>query len=176
MIGYASDVDPDALPAALKTLHDFYVARSGSVPGPFRIWMHNERVAQGMKAYSDFAIRGSALSELEREIVILRCAVACGSGYVLAAHKRNAARAGMTAGEIEAVCDGEDQAFSDRRSQAVYLVARQMSAHRLGTSRAYAAGVAEIGLPLICEIAALYGFYAACSATLNFCGAEAPGG
>ena len=172
MVGYADEVDPEELSPALKEMHANYMARSGAVPGPFKVWMYNEKVAQGMKAQADFAIRGSSLSEREREIVILRCAVACGSDYVTTAHRRSGARVGLSEAQIEAVCSGGDPKFADAREQAIFEVAKEMSAHRHGSDAAFKKGVIALGLPTICEIAALYGFYAATSVTLNFCGAR----
>ena len=172
MVGYVDEVDPDHLSPALKELHAFYIKRSGAVPGPFKVWMHHEPVALGMRAYSDVSIRGSSLSEREREIVMLRCAVAHGSDYVATAHRRSAARVGLSGAEIEAVCAGGEPGFGHAREQAIYEVAREMSRHAHGSAAAFAKGVDALGLPTICEIAALYGFYAATAVTLNFCGAR----
>jgi 4-carboxymuconolactone decarboxylase len=172
MIGYANEVEPETLSPTLKELHAGYIARSGTLPGPFKVWMNHETVAPGMKAYAEFAIRGSSLSEREREIVVLLCAVACGSDYVCTAHRRSAARVGLSEAQIEAICSGGEPEFSTAREQGIFRVAKEMSAHRHGTRAAFEAGVAALGLPTICEIAALYGFYAATSVTLNFCGAR----
>lgn len=175
MVGYADEVDPEKLSPALKEMHTSYIARSGVVPGPFKVWMHNEKVAQNMKAHADFTIRGSSLSERQREIVILLCAVACGSDYVTTAHRRSGARVGLSEAQIEAICSDGDPKFPDAREQGIFEVTKEMSAHRHGSEAAFKKGVATLGLPIICEIAALYGFYAATSVTLNFCGARLSG-
>lgn len=175
MVGYADEVDPEKLSPTLREMHAAYMARSGSVPGPFKVWLNNEKVALSMKAQADVAIRGSSLSEREREIVILRCAVACGSDYVTTAHRRSGARVGLSEAQVEAICSGGDPKFPDAHEQAIFEVAKEMSAHRHGSEAAFKKGVAALGLPTICDIAALYGFYAATSVTLNFCGARLSG-
>jgi 4-carboxymuconolactone decarboxylase len=172
MVGYADEIDPEKLPPAMKELHAFYINRSGNIPGPFKFWMFHEPVAQGMKAYSDFSIRGSSMSEREREIVILNCATAHGSDYVTTAHKRSGIRVGLPEAQVETICAGGDPRFADPREQAIFEVARAMSAHKHGTQAAFTKGVAALGVETICEIAALYGFYAATCVTLNFCGAK----
>lgn len=123
-----------------------------------------------MKAHSDFTVRGTKMSQAENEIVILVCARMFNCKYVTQAHVKNARKFGVSDDKIDAICAGNNPAFAEKRNQAIYETAAEMAKQQLGSKDVFDRCIKAVGISTVCEIATLFGFYATCCVSLNFCG------
>jgi 4-carboxymuconolactone decarboxylase len=80
----------------------------------FKTLAHRPRLLRRVNALGGYFMAHGAIPMRERELVILRVAARAGSGYEIGQHRWIAAKAGLTAEEIDAAADpAREQPFTD---------------------------------------------------------------
>jgi 4-carboxymuconolactone decarboxylase len=149
--------------------------RRGTVPAPFRIFLSSAPLAARLMALSDYVLRNGLLSQREVETAVLVVAQRLQATFVLAAHRKIAASAGIPAETIDAILAGRDPAFSDQRQQAVYECAATMF-DQTQNDASFAKVTSVLGHDGVVEVAAVLGFYCTCGFTLGFYDVPPPAG
>ena len=140
----------------------------GRLPGPAKIWVHNPKLSKVIGPLGAHFRKGYSLSEREREIAVCIINSKWHAAYPTAAHERAAKAAGLPADKVEAILSGLPTAFSDKREQVVYEMAKCLSESRWVSKGLYDRAVAALGHEGITDVICLIGFYTSVSMTLAF--------
>ena len=104
----------------------------GRLPGPYRVWVHNSKLVHAIAPLGNHFTPGhSALSEREREIVVLVVCSQWGAVYPTNAHERRGKEVGLPATVVETIVAGRPAALSDKREGVVYDLALALVSGRL---------------------------------------------
>jgi AhpD family alkylhydroperoxidase len=118
---------PDASAAALKPLVDRIVAARGGLLDLYRVLLHSPPVAAGWLEYLT-SIRGaSSLPGATRELVIMRIAHVNRAPYEAQQHAPIALREGLSAQQIEAIANWQEEPAFDARQRAALAYADAMT-------------------------------------------------
>ena len=152
----------DALVNGRRAGHDTgfpLVAEDGSLTGPCNAWLLNSAIGTAFEQLGSAVRFDVSLSPRCREIVILNVAQHRASPYELYAHRLAGATAGLTDGEIEALCGGEDPGLADERERVVHDTTRLLlRTGGLGDAD-YARAVAALGAAGLFEVTVIVGGY-----------------
>lgn len=170
MVGRYEEIPVEAMNPEQRAVRDAYVSRAGSVPTPYRMYLSSPALATRLEALSSFLVRGSKLTTREVELAILVIAHHVDSKFVMAAHRKGAAKAGWSQDIIDGACSGKDVAWliADEKERAIYEVARAMAVNRPASMDKYRRYTTVLGQDRIVELAALLGFYCTCAYTVGF--------
>ena len=147
----------------------------GRVPGPYKVWMHNPKLAQAANPLGlHFAPGQSSLSEREREIAVLVINSQWRSAYPTTAHEKRGKEVGLPDAAIADIVAGLPTSVPDTREQLVYEVATALASVRLIPQALYDRAVDALGHVGITDMILLMGYYTAVCLTMNFY-AVAPG-
>ena len=92
---------------AQKALAQPLLDKRGTVINIFRTLMNHPDAMKGFMGWGSYVLsKKNSLPAREREIVILRIGLLCGSGYEWTQHRAIGVRAGLTDTEIEAIKQG----------------------------------------------------------------------
>jgi 4-carboxymuconolactone decarboxylase len=139
----------------------------GSVPPPYRIWLHSPGLVQHLDGLGNFLLRGASLTPRENEIAILTVARQLKCPFVMAAHTRVGKRVGLEDPVIERLLDGKDPQLADPRERAVYDVATALPAGP-PPEELYRRAIGALGEHGVAELTGLLGYYTSVSYILNF--------
>jgi 4-carboxymuconolactone decarboxylase len=134
-------------------------------PGLFRKWL----------PFGGKLLAGK-LPARDRELLILRTAWRCGSGYEWAQHVRIAERAGVTADEIERVRGGADGAAWSPFDATLMRAADELHDDSCLTDATWAALAERYGDHQLIEVPMLVGHYHLLAFTLNSLGVQVEDG
>lgn len=94
----------------------------------YRTLGRKPKAARAFLTWGRYVLRESSLGDRLKEMVILRIGWLCKSGYEFAQHSRLAARAGMTAEEIERIKAGPDADGWINEERAILKAAGELHA------------------------------------------------
>jgi 4-carboxymuconolactone decarboxylase len=139
------------------------------LPGPFRIWVHNPKLAKVARPFGAHFRPGQySLSDREREIAVCIIASHWHAAYPTASHERQAKEAGLPAAKIEAIIGGMPTSFDDEREQVVYEMATILANGRWVPRGLHDRAVEALGHVGITDVIALMGHYTSVAMTLAF--------
>ena len=108
-----------------------------TVPGPYKVWVHNPKLVHAAEPLGQHFTPGkSSLSEREREIAVVVITSKWRSAYPNNAHEKRGKEVGLPAAAVEAIVAGAADIVRDQREQAVYEVATALAGERAGAAGA----------------------------------------
>ena len=137
------------------------VARRGRLLGPYKIWIHSPRLAEGMETVGTFLNKQGSLSEKEVEIGVLIIAEHWDSDYVRQAHITLGRTAGLKDREIGDILAGKDPKFADPHENGVYQFAKSLAGGGKMTDDEFNAAEKALGREGVAEVLVLLGYYTA---------------
>ena len=167
--GRYAEIPVERMTPAQAATYRALVGQRGGLPGPYKIWVHNPKLAEAASPLgAHFTPGGSTLTEREREIAVLVILSQWRSAYPTAAHERRGKEVGLPAAAIEAIVGGRPAAFEDAREQLVYEVAMALAQQRQVPLGLYDRAVAMLGHERITDAIVLMGYYTCVALTMNF--------
>jgi 4-carboxymuconolactone decarboxylase len=144
------------------------IAKSrGSVVGPFAALLHSPVLADRTAELGAYIRFDSALSAMDRELVILSVARVLDCHFEWAYHVREARKAGLSAQTIAAIRTRRAPAgLADDEAEIVRYVSELLVTHR-PDDKTVAALRARLGVQGVVELTATIGYYAMLACTLN---------
>jgi 4-carboxymuconolactone decarboxylase len=139
----------------------------------FKTLVRHPKLFRRWSPFAGRLLQGSALSPRDREIVILRTALRCGSAYEWGQHVSIAREAGLSDDEIRAVASGPDACEDD-----VALLVRTVDELRDDsciTDATWAALAGRYSDEQLIELPMLSGHYALLAGVLNSVGVQPEG-
>jgi len=135
------------------------VARRGRLLGPYKIWIHSPRLAEGMETVGTFLNKQGSLSEKEVEIGVLIIADHWDADYVRQAHITLGRTAGLKDREIGDILAGKDPKFADPHENGVYQFAKSLAGGGKMTDEQFNAAEKALGREGVAEVLVLLGYY-----------------
>ena len=171
------DLDPaEMTPAQKRLAEEIAATRSGTVRGPFAIWMRTPEIAAAADAFGT-TLRNHGLIERRLfELMTLVIARTWNAQYEWFAHVKHAEKAGLTADVVEAVRTNQPPPFVRDDERLVYdVVIELLTTHDLSTPT-YERAVGMLGLDPTIELMTSIGFYTSVAIMLKAFDAPVPGG
>jgi 4-carboxymuconolactone decarboxylase len=170
------DLKPETLTPEQKAIHDRIAAsRSGTVRGPFAIWLRNPKIADAADKFGT-TLRNGELDQRLFEIMVLVVARHWSAQYEWFAHERHAVECGIPSAVIEAIRHRRKPEFERDDERLVYELVTEMNETRTLSQETYDRAVAMLGLDLVIELITSLGFYTMVAIMLNGFDAPVPGG
>jgi 4-carboxymuconolactone decarboxylase len=171
------DVPLDELTAEQKRIHDEIAgARSGSVRGPFALWIRNPALADAANQFGNALRLHGKLEKRLFELTVLIVARHWSAQYEWYAHEQAALKAGLSAEVVEAIRKKKSPEFAREDERLVYELISEINEKRTLDQASYDLALAALGLDLLIELIATAGFYSMVAMTLNAFDAPVPGG
>ena len=157
----------DEIPAAHRDVWARIAKSRGSVVGPFAALLHSPVLADRTAELGAYIRFDSALSAVDRELVILSVARHFDCHFEWAYHVREARKAGLSAETIAAIRERRaPTGLADDDAEIVRYVSQLLRAHR-ADDRTVTALRARLGVQGLVELTATIGYYAMLACTLN---------
>lgn len=151
-------------------------ARSGSVRGPFALWIRNPELADLASRFGNSLRLHGRLEKRLFELTVLLVARHWSAQYEWFTHERAALKAGISAENVDAIRLGEPPVFERPEEQLVYDTITELTRTRTLSQPAYDLALAALGLDLLIELVTAAGFYTMVAMTLNAFDSPVPGG
>lgn len=162
------DLRPDEMDAdQVRVAAAASSGKRGRVPAPLRAWLHSPEMGDRAQRLGEFLRYDTVLGPALSELAILVTARAWTAHYEWFAHKREALKAGVDAGVIDAIAARGVPMFSDVRARAVYEYAVALHGGHRVPGPVHEAAVAALGERGVVELVGLLGYYTLVAMTLN---------
>lgn len=157
----------DEVPIAHREVWTRIAKSRGSVVGPFAALLHSPVLADRTAELGAYIRFDSALSAVDRELVILSVARVFDCRFEWAYHVREARKAGVRAEAIAAIRERRAPAgLTEAEAPVVAYVSQLLVDHRTDDATV-AALRARLGVQGVVELTATVGYYAMLACTLN---------
>lgn len=149
---------------------------SGRVLNIFRTLVHAPKALTAFLGWGSYILsRRNALSERDRELVILRTGYNCRSGYEWTQHKRIGLDSGLTEDEIERIKAGPDAAGWSEIDRAMLRATDELTGNHFVSDASWAA-LAPLGDKGRMDLVMTVGQYTQVSMMLNSFGIQVEDG
>lgn len=176
-MGRVPDLEMDVLTAEQQRIHgEIAGARSGSVRGPFAIWLRLPRIADQANQFGNALRRDGKLDRRLFELMVLVVARHWSAQYEWFAHEPNALRAGLSAEVVEAIRARRLPSFAREDEKLVYEIVTEINGTRTLGEASYDRAVEALGLDTLIELVTATGFYTSVAMMINVFDAPVPGG
>src|SRR5437867_11107907 len=101
--GRYAEIPYDQMTPEQQDAYRSLIETRGRLPGPYKIWVHNAKLAKVMGPLGAHFRTGYSLSEREREIAVCVINSKWHSGYPTSSHERAAKAAGLPNDKVEAI-------------------------------------------------------------------------
>lgn len=142
--------------AEIQQVFDQLVTTRGQIPTMYGILAHQPEILVAHRAYFHAALDSGTLDRAFKEKIALRTAVACGSSYSSASHRRYALEHGVAAGVLDKIEVGDYANLSDSDRAALLFADEALSPSPVSEA-CFANLAAHFDAPQIVEISALIG-------------------
>ena len=153
------ELPPEKLTPEQTEVFNRLVAGRGRILGPYKIWIHSPKVADGMEHIGTYLNKKGSLSVREVEIGILVIAQHWDANYVRTAHIKAGKAAGLTEETIDAILAGRDPKLSDPHERTVHRFAAALVAGAKLSDAEFADIEKVLGRAGIAEVLVLLGYY-----------------
>jgi 4-carboxymuconolactone decarboxylase len=150
--------------------------RGGAVPAPFHIYLENPEVASLVQQIGAFCRYRTGLTPRLSELAILVVASHWRADYEFGVHAREALKAGVPAGEIEALRDARPPSFDDPDAELVHAFASEFFRDNDVTDATFQRAAARFGRKTVVELVALMGYYSMLAIALRIFRVPGPDG
>lgn len=151
-------------------------ARSGSLGGPFAIWLRVPEIAERANHFSERIRLQSKIEPRLFELMVITVARAWSAQYEWHAHARQALEHGISPAVVEAIRLRRTPPFEREDERVVYDTVNELMQTRTLGQTAYDRALAAFGQELLIELVTAIGFYAMIALVLNAFDAPVPGG
>ena len=170
-------MDPALLSPEQKRVYDEIAsARSGTVRGPFAVWLRIPRIADAANRFGNALRRDGELDKRLFELMVLLVARHWSAQYEWYAHERAALEAGIAPAVLEAIRARKVPDFSRADERLVYDVVTEINESKGLSDGSYARAVAQFGVELLIELITAAGFYTAVAMVIQAFDAPVPEG
>ena len=146
----------------------------GEVRGPFRVLMHSPKLADCVQATGAYVRYSAAVPWKLRELAILMTARHWNAAYEWYAHEKEAQRAELDQGIIDAVRNRETPKFTDDSEQEIWQFCKELYGNTRVSAETYQKIVDRHGEQGSIDLAGLVGHYNLIAITLNIFEVEVP--
>lgn len=167
----AADWDDDSRPLLLAIERN-----SGRVLNIFRTLARHPKLLKRWTVFANHVLYGSTLAPRERELIILRTGIRCGSGYEWAQHVEIARRVGVTDAEIQRLVEGPAAAGWSTDDAALLQATDELVDDKFIGESTWAALGARWGERELIDIVFTVGQYTLVSMALNTFGVQIEAG
>ncbi|WP_336367478.1 carboxymuconolactone decarboxylase family protein [Marinobacter sp. C2H3] len=159
--------DVAGLSVEQRQIFDSILQTRGNLDGPFLAWLHSPGFARRAEQLGAFCRYDTSLSLCESELLILCVAAhhACVGEQQI--HEPIAARAGISALNIERIRNGRVPEFSEERLNLLYHTATELLRSNRISGERFAEAEALLGRPALVEAVGVIGYYSLVAYTLN---------
>lgn len=157
----------DEVPVAHREVWARIAKSRGSVVGPFAALLHSPVLADRTAELGAYIRFDSALSAVDRELVILSVARLFDCRFEWAYHVREARKAGVRAEAIAAIRERRAPAGLAPEEAAVVGYVRQLLAEHRTDDATVGALRSRLGVQGLVDLTATIGYYAMLACTLN---------
>jgi 4-carboxymuconolactone decarboxylase len=170
------DLEPEALTPEQQRLHDEIAgSRSGTVRGPFAIWLRLPHLADAANQLGNTLRLQGKLDRRLFELMVLVVARHWSAQYEWYAHERRAREVKLAPEIIEAIRDRKTPTFSSEAEKLVYELVTEINETRTLGQATYDRGLALLGLDVLIELVTAAGFYTTVAMVINAFDAPVPG-
>ncbi|MBI4528877.1 MAG: carboxymuconolactone decarboxylase family protein [Deltaproteobacteria bacterium] len=171
------DLQLPELTAEQKRIYDEIAGpRSGSVRGPFPIWLRTPALADLANQLSSALRRDGKLDKRLLELAVLVVARQWSAQYEWFVHERAALNAGLSPEIVEAIRERRAPEFVREDERLVYEVVTELLETRTLSQTSYDRALAALGLEPLIELITTAGFYTMIAMILVAFEAPVPGG
>ena len=159
----------DELNPQQKTMIDHLLAgeRRGSTEGPFNVFLRSPEMGDAAQQLGAQIRFHSSLPRKLNELAIITTARYWGAQFEWAAHRRNAAQAGVSATIIEAIANGKRPTGMQPDEEAVYNFCQELLATKQVSDGTFQAAVNLVGERGVVDLIGAMGYYSLVSMALN---------
>jgi alkylhydroperoxidase family enzyme len=179
----AEDHRPTAMRIAPGTVSDtgrvnFLIARAAGLglgtpaPNIFTTLGRHRRLFRRWLWFAGALMPGGRLPRADTELMILRTAHNCASGYEWRAHENLARNAGLTADQVQQVRAGPDAAALSRRQRLLVRATDELHADRVLSDETWTELRGQLSDAELIELCMLVGHYEMLAMTLNSLGVQ----
>ncbi|MGB3391288.1 MAG: carboxymuconolactone decarboxylase family protein [Pseudaminobacter sp.] len=143
----------------LRIFDDIARPRGGQVPAPFHVYLESPELCQLVQALGAFCRYRTGLPPRLSEIAILVTATHWRAEYEFEVHAGEALKAGVSAGEIDALRSGVQPAFSDAEADLIYRFSSAFYQHRDVPDALFEETISVFGRRTIVELVGVLGYY-----------------
>jgi len=147
----------------------------GAVRGPLGIWLWRAEFASRAQALGQYCRYDSSLPARLSELAILVTARHWNAEFEWQHHKQSALNAGLDAGLVEAIRQGNTPDFFNEDERSVYFFATELQKNKLVSEATYDNAVKILGRDTVVDLVGVLGYYALISMTINAFQVDAPG-
>lgn len=170
------DLAPEEMTPEQKRIHDEIAAdRSGTVRGPFALWLRLPELADRANQFSHALRRRGRLDQRLFELMVLTVARHWSAQYEWFAHEKHAVKF-FSSDVIEAIRAGRKPSFARDDERLIYEIVTELSETRSLSPRSYDRALAALGLEQLIELVTATGYYSMIAMVLNAFDAPVPGG
>lgn len=162
-------------PEDLRSVRDLVPEGSGTPMGSFNIFrtlVRNPELFRAWLPFGGYLLGGGRLPARERELLILRTAVRCGSSYEWGQHVRIAERAGLEREEIDRVLAGPEAEGFSRQDALLMRAVDELHEGSTLSDETWAALAADYDEAQLIELVMLVGQYHMVAFALNATGVQ----
>ncbi|MPY70673.1 MAG: carboxymuconolactone decarboxylase family protein [Alphaproteobacteria bacterium] len=146
----------------------------GEVRGPFRVLMHSPKLADCVQATGAYVRYAAAVPWKLRELAILMTARHWNAQYEWYAHEKEAQKAELDQGIIDAIRNRRTPSFTDEAEREVWQFCQELYADKRVSAETFRKVVDRHGEQGAIDLAGLIGHYNLIAITLNVFDVETP--
>jgi 4-carboxymuconolactone decarboxylase len=150
-------------------------ARSGTVQGPFAIWLRIPQLADKANQFGNVLRRESRLDRRLFELMVLLVARHWSAQYEWYAHERNALAVGLAPAVIEALRTRRLPNFEHDDERLTYEIVTELHETRTLSQPSYVRAREALGEEALIELITSIGFYSMLAMMINAFDAPVPG-
>lgn len=166
--GRLKETPADQMAGEEKEAFDLIAGARGMVPGPYKIWVRNLRLAQVMVPLGKHYQAESTLSKAEIEIAVLLTTGRWMASYPSYEHEWiSQVLGGLSAETASALVAGLHTTFDDARQQVIYDITSALLAPRIIPVQLYERAVGALGHDGLTDLIAFIGYFTTVSLTLR---------
>ena len=146
----------------------------GEVRGPFRVLMHSPKLADCVQATGAYVRYDAAVPWKLRELAILMTARHWNAQYEWYAHEKEAQKAELDQGIIDAIRNRETPSFTEEAEREIWQFCNELYADKRVSAGTFRKVVDRHGEQGVIDLAGLIGQYNLIAITLNVFDVETP--
>lgn len=135
------------------------IAGRGRVPTPFKVWLHSDKLSDAIEHLGTMLNTQSTLTEREFELAIVLIAQHWESPFVIDAHLRFVAKAGMPAPIVAELKDRRVPHLETEREKAIYAIYQAFDRKEVASDDVFDHAVKHLGRDGLGELIAFLGYY-----------------